>query len=109
MRGLLGGHEASDFMPGLVQGLDLTAVRSNCTAFNIDYLKLCPRKEKTKREKRRGRKMAKRMQRRVSLLSGLGTEVAFPDACGGRGPAEGRVLAEICPTWIVPVWLTMCW
>lgn len=53
--------------------------------------------------------MAKRMQRRVSLLSGLGTGVAFPDACGGRGPAEGRVLAEICPTWIVPVWLTMCW
>lgn len=55
------------------RALSFTAVRSNYTGFNIDCLKLCLRKEKTKREKRRGRKEAKRMQRRVSLLSGPGT------------------------------------
>ena len=72
------------------------------TCFNIEFLKLCLRKEKTKREKRTGRKKAKRMQRRVSLLSGLGAGVALPGARGGRGPAKGRVLAEMCPAWILP-------
>lgn len=95
-------------MPAWYRALLFIAVWSDCTGFNTDCLKLCLRKEKTKREKRRGRKVAKRMQRRVSLLSGQALG-AFPDACGGRGPAEGRVLAEICPTWIVPVWLTMYW
>lgn len=54
-------------------------------------MKLCLRKEKTKREKRRERKKAKRMQTRVSLLTGLGAGMTLPGAHGGRGPSEGRV------------------
>lgn len=55
-----------------------------------------------KREKRRGKKTAKRMQTRVSLLSGLGAGVALPGTHCGRIPAEGRVVAEMWPAWALP-------
>lgn len=51
-----------------------------------------------KREKRRKKKTAKRMQTRVRLLSGLGAGVALPGAHCGRGPAEGRFGAA----WALP-------
>lgn len=83
-------------MPAWYRALSFTAVWSDCTGFNTDSLKLCLRKEKTKREKRRGRKVAKRMQRRVSLLSGraLGT---FPDGLWREGASQGQGLGRNMP------------
>lgn len=60
-----------------VRSLSLRAIINNCTHFDGRFLKSCLRKGKMKREKRRGRKMAKRTQKRVSLLSGLGGGAAL--------------------------------
>lgn len=69
---------------------------------DVGFLTLCLRKEKMKREKRRGRKTAKRMQTRVSVLSGLGVGMVLPGAHGGRHPAEGRIVTETWPAWAFP-------
>lgn len=55
-----------------------------------------------KREKRRGRKTIKRIQRRVSVLSGLGVGAVLLGAHDGRHPAEGRVVAEMWPARAFP-------
>lgn len=57
--------------------MSLRAIINNYTHFDIRFLKSCLRKGKMKREKRRGRKMAKRTQKRVSLLSGLSAGAAL--------------------------------
>lgn len=63
--------------------MSLIVIINNCTHFDVRFLKSCLRKGKMKREKRRGRKMAKRTQKRVSLLSGLGAGAALQVLMGG--------------------------
>ena len=101
LQGLLGGCVA----PGPAPSMFSLVIYSRCKQLqmlDIGFLKSCLRKEKTKREKRRGRKMAKRMQTRVSHLSGLCIAAALLGARGGRHPADGRVVAESCLAWALP-------